>query len=100
MAPRNSRVTSTHVEFGFWLIFEEAGGVRLTRTEPHLDRAERSMFVQAKLPRSLWNKPTLRADIAVQHGQDISKPINLNLAADALRSALGVDIDMKVIDHG
>ncbi len=98
MSPRNSRVTSTEVTFGFWLAFEEAGGVRLTRTEPHLDRAERAMYLQATLPRSLWNRPTLRAHIVVQPGQDLTEPINLSVASDALRSALGVDIDLKVIE--
>lgn len=96
MSPRNSRVTSTEVTFGFWLAFEEAGGVRLTRTEPHLDRAERAMYLQTTLPRSLWRRPTLRAEIKVQPGQDTSKTINLTVASEVLRSALGVDIDLKV----
>lgn len=97
MSPRNSRVTNTHVEYGFWLVFEEAGGVRLTRTEPHLDRAERSMFIQANLPRSLWRTPTLRALIDVKPNPTGSYDANIEVAAEALRMALGVDIDLKVI---
>lgn len=97
MSPRASRITNTEVVYGFWLIFEEAGGVRLTRTEPSLDRAERAMYVQTSLPRSLWRVPQLRAEIAVAAGQNSDKTINLTLAADAMKSALGVDVDMKVI---
>ncbi|MRX32781.1 hypothetical protein [Aminobacter sp. MDW-2] len=98
MSPRNSRVTATHVIYGFWLVFEEGGGVRLTRTEPALDRAERSMFLNATLPRSLWNTPTLRANIGVKHGPEGGFNIDLDVAADALRAALGVDVDLRVIE--
>lgn len=97
MSPRNSRVTSTHVEYGFWLVFEEAGGVRLTRTEPSLDRAERSMFIQANLPRSLWRTPTLRAMVNVKANAAGDYDANIEAAAVALRYALGVDIDLRVI---
>ncbi|PWJ88448.1 hypothetical protein C8D77_111171 [Mesorhizobium loti] len=97
MSPRNSRVTSAEVIYGFWLIFEEAGGLRLTRTEPSLDRSERSMFIQATLPRSLWRTPTLRATIGVKADPSGSYTADIEAAADAVRSALGVDIDLKVI---
>lgn len=97
MSPRNSRVTSTQVEYGFWLVFEEAGAIRLTRTEPGLDRAERSMFIQATLPRSLWRTPTLRATIGVKADPAGNYTADIEAAADALRSAIGVDIDLRVI---
>jgi len=98
MSPRASRITQSEVIYGFWLIFEEAGAVRLTRTEPSLDRAERAMYVNATLPRSMWRVPQLRAEINVASGQDASKTINLTLAADAIKGALGVDVDLKVIE--
>ena len=97
MAPRNSRVTNTEVFYGFWLVFEEAGGVRLAHTEPNLDRAERAMFLQARLPRYLWSTPTLRGEITFTGQQPITK-IDIATAAHALRSTLGVDIDLKVIE--
>ncbi len=97
MSPRNSRVTKDTVEYGFWLVFEEAGSVRMTRTEPNLDRSERSMFVQATLPRSLWRTPSLRATIGVKPGPEGGFNVNLEIASEALRSALGVDIDLQVI---
>ncbi|RUW97336.1 hypothetical protein EN784_01400 [bacterium M00.F.Ca.ET.141.01.1.1] len=97
MSPRNSRVTSTHVEYGFWLVYGEAGGVRLTRTEPSPDRAERSMFIQANLPRSLWRTATLRAMVNVRANAAGDYDANIEAAAEALRYALGVDIDLRVI---
>lgn len=95
--PRNSRVTDTHTIYGFWLVFEEAGGVRLTRSAPHLDRAERSMFIEAALPRSLWRTPTLRATVNVNPGSAGTHEASIEVAADAMRKALGVDIDLRVI---
>ncbi|MER8999949.1 hypothetical protein NKJ52_20875 [Mesorhizobium australicum] len=99
MAPRNSRVTSTEVIYGFWLVFEEAGGIRLARTSPSLDRAERAMFIQANLPRSLWQTPSLRASIGVQAGPNGGYSVDLSVASEALRGALGVDVDLQVIPH-
>jgi hypothetical protein len=97
MSPRSSRVTSTHINYGFWLIFDNTGVVRLTRTEPGVSRDERSMFIQATLPRSLWRTPTLRATIGVKADPAGSYTAEIEAAADALRGALGVDIDLKVI---
>lgn len=97
MAPRSSRITGTEVTYGLWLAFEEAGAVRLTRAQPSLDRAERAMYLQVTLPRSLWKTPSLRAEIAVQPGQDLSRSIDITAAADALKGALGVDVDVKVL---
>jgi len=97
MAPRYSRVTDKSVEYGFWLIFEEAGGVRLTRTEPNIDRAERSIFMQASLPRSLWRTPSLRGSLTIADTGQPSPLIDVNAASDALQAVLGIDIDLRVV---
>lgn len=97
MRQRNSQITQTHINYGFWLIFDNAGSVRMTRTEPGVSRDERSMFIQATLPRSLWRTPTLRATIDVKADPAGNYTAEIEAAADALRSALGVDIDLKVI---
>lgn len=99
MSKRYSQTTKEGTVYDFWLIFEEAGGLRLTRTEPHLDRAERAMFVRASLPSSLWATPTLRATISVNPSQTGGFSVDLQVAADALRSALGVDIDVVQIEE-
>ena len=96
MSPRSSVVRSQEIEYSFWLIFDDNGGMRFTRTEPGLDRNERAMSMTAKLPRSLFKTPTLSGSINVpdQTGGPIS--IDVGAASEALRSALGVDIDLKV----
>lgn len=86
---------SDHLECGLWLVFDRNGAVRMTRTEPRLDRNERAMFIQAKLPLALWSTPSLRATIDVQ--ADGAPTISIDLLADALRSSLGVDVDLRVI---
>lgn len=98
MAPRNSRQVGKCMEFSFWLVFEEAGGVRLTRTEPHPDRAERSMFVVATLPRSLWARPSLRAQLTVDESAPAPTELNLKVAQSALKEATGMDFDLRVAD--
>ena len=96
MAPRFSAVRTDHVEYCFWLIFEEAGGVRITRGEPNLDRAERAVALTARLPRSLWSTPSLRATLTVE--ETPAPPIDIRMVADQLRTALGGDIDVRVLD--
>jgi hypothetical protein len=91
VTPRNSRITEKAVIYGFWLVFEEAGGIRLTRVEPNLDRAERAMYVQATLPRSLWRTIDVSGDTA----NPVS--IDLQVAHDALKAALGVDIEVRAV---
>jgi hypothetical protein len=96
MSPRYSVVRADHVEYGFWLVFDEAGGVRMSRGEPFLSRGERAMNLTAKLPRSLFATPQLRATINVVDGSPEVKQIDVGAAERALKHALGVDIDLRV----
>ena len=97
MTARTTQRTQHHLIFEFWLVFSEDGSVRLTRTMPRLDRNERSMFMSSKLPKSLWITPSLRASIEVDQDQAPAE-IKLDVAAasEALRAALGVDIDLVI----
>ncbi len=90
--------TATHWSYGFWLVFDSNGKVRQTVREPDISRSERKMFVSAMLPKSLWVSPALRATITVREDDHEPKfEIDLQAAADALRSSLGVDIDMRIV---
>jgi len=80
--------------FGFWLIFDKSGDVRMTRRPPSLDRNERAVSMDARLPLALWATPTLSAQLVVN--ADAAPAINMEIATDALKSALGVDIDLRV----
>ncbi len=96
MSKQFSARRADHWEVSFWLIFDSAGGVRSTRGEPQLGRAERAMSMTVKVPHSLFNVPSLRATIDIQSVEPSVPPIDLTAAADALKGALGVDIDLRV----
>lgn len=86
-----------HWDISFWLIFDDRGGVRLTRGEPGTRRNERGMQMKVKLPHALFRVPSLRADIEITAPEPTVPPIDLTAAADALKAALGCDIDVRVI---
>lgn len=89
---------STHWRFTFWLVFSSDGRIRQTVREPDVARNERKMLVNADLPKSLWSSPALRATIHVTDDNHEPKfELDLTAAGDALRQALGVDIDMQVV---
>lgn len=97
MGQKYSWDRGTFNEIGFWLIFDAWGAVRLTRGEPDLSANERGMKMTAKLPHALFNRPQLSGSITVQ--EPVSEPMNIDLtaAATALKEALGVEIDLKVV---
>ena len=99
MSKRFSAVLRDKIEYSFWLIFDDAGGMRLSRGEPQCGRAERAMSVSATLPKALFATPRLSATIAVS--SDVSAAtIDIAAASEALRSALGVDIDLVIREPG
>jgi hypothetical protein len=85
-----------HNEISFWLIFDRWGAVRVTRGEPDVSANERGMKMTAKLPHALFNRPQLRGTLTVQ--APATEPINLDVtaAAEALKVALGVNIDLRI----
>jgi hypothetical protein len=86
-----------HNEISFWLVFDNTGGVRLTRGTPALNRNERGMSMQVKLPHALFKTPSLRATMTVEAPEPAVPPIDLTAAAEALKASLGVDIDIQVM---
>jgi hypothetical protein len=90
--------SATQLQFDFWLIFDEAGLVRLVRGMPdNLGRYERAMAMSATLPKSLWSTPSLRATISFPEGSAPAE-IKIDVAAisEAVKGALGVDVDVRV----
>jgi hypothetical protein len=96
MAPRYSVTRNNHIEYAFWLVFGDDGTMRFSRSEPTVSRGERSMSLTAKLPLSLFRTPELRAVIKVDGTTPASFNIDVGAAGEALRHALGVDIDLQV----
>lgn len=97
MTARSSSVRDKSITYGFWLIFDDRGGMRFARQNPNVGRDERAMFMEATLPRSLFTTPQLRATISVADPGEVPPKIDIAAASEALRQALGVDIDLKVI---
>ncbi len=86
--------------FPFWLVFTSGGDVRMTRKHPgNLSANERAVSMTAELPLSLWRVPSLSATIKIDHDPATAEVnIDLKAAAEALRSSLGVDIDLRIVD--
>lgn len=96
MSPRYSTTRSDHIEYCFWLVFDDGGGVRMCRRQPSLNRAERGMSCTAKLPRSLFSTPSLRAVIDITDHAPSAVRIDLAAAGEALRQAIGCDVDLRI----
>lgn len=86
------------LKFPMWLVFSSNGDVRVTRREPKsLGRDERALFLEATLPMSLWSTPVLRASLNVAEAEPgATMKLDITAASEALRVALGVDIDLQV----
>lgn len=92
------------VQIDCWLTIHPGGpnhwnrrpSVKLTAGEPALDRGERAINVKMSLPLALFEAPSIVARIDVA---EPSAPITIDASAvaEALKSAIGMDIDLKVI---
>ncbi|OCP01324.1 MULTISPECIES: hypothetical protein [unclassified Ensifer] len=100
MRARSSSIRRDQIEYGFWLVFGDDGSMRFSRSEPKTGRGERAMKCGATLPIALFRTPELRATIAISEGIPASYEINVEAAGEALRHALGVDIDLQVKGAG
>lgn len=97
MSPRYSTIRGDEIQYSFWLVFDADGGMRFSRGEPSLDRGERGMACSAVLPRSLFRVPALKATIGISEGVPSEFRIDIDAASEALRQAIGVDIDLRVV---
>jgi hypothetical protein len=89
---------SDHIDFGFWLVFNKDISVRCVANAPPLGRDERSMYLNVKLPLSLWDTPTLRASIDVASGSVVPVNIDIDAMQTAVQQAIGMDVDLRVIE--
>lgn len=85
------------IEYGFWLVFGSDGSVSSSRMEPGVGRGQRAIKCTAVLPLALFETPELRATITV--AAPVAGPILIDTvaAAEALKTALGVDVGIKVV---
>lgn len=97
MAGRASTISREKVEYGLWLLFDENGSLRMTRTAPSVGRNERAMHLTLTVPRSVFRTPQLKASIEVAEGAPAVQEIDIDAASEALRRVIGVDVDLRVV---
>ena len=92
---RGRQETADALTYSVWLVFDWFGKVRVTKTEPDLNRNERAMYMKVTLPKALFTIPTLRASMTVDNAG--APVIDVKAVADAVKMATGMDIDVQVI---
>lgn len=98
MGKQFSTARGDHVEYALWLVFDKYGNVRMTRGEPALARSERALSLLTRLPTSVFSLPTLSGTITIEDTSDGQRvDLDIRAAQHALKEALGVDIDMRVV---
>ncbi|HEU5019665.1 MAG TPA: hypothetical protein VFT69_17035 [Pseudolabrys sp.] len=55
--------------------------------------------MEATLPNALWETPSLRGKIEVSDPGSAAMSFELEAAADAVKKAVGLDIDLRVVDQ-
>lgn len=98
MGAQHSTVRGDHTEYGFWLVFDRDGGMRFSRGAPTCSRYERAMHGTAVIPHSLFDTPSLSVRIDITDQAPEAAPIDLAAAGTALRGALGVDVDIRIVE--
>lgn len=87
-----------YLQCQFWLVFtDSASAPRLTVREPSLHRDERAMFMDITLPKSLWATPSLTGKVLVEDPGLSPVTIDGAALASAVRQAIGMDVEIKVI---
>ena len=97
-----SRASGKHVMLlDFWLTIGRGQGgsdrpsVKATAGYPNLARNERAINLKMELPIALFEAPSLSASITVESpAQAIT--INAETVAEAVRQAIGMDVDIQV----
>lgn len=92
-----SREKDGNLIIPLWLIFDRQGNVRMTRNEPDTGRAERAMKLTATVPVALFNTPTISATLTIDAPVNAPQQIDVTAAAEALKGALGCDIDVRIV---
>ena len=86
----------------FWLTVGRGTGssdrpsVKVTAGYPALSRNERALNLKVELPIALFESPTLSASIKVDHPEHAIS-INATTIAEAVRQAIGMDVDISVV---
>ena len=84
----------------FYLIVNKNGSVRTTKKQPGLSWDEISVKLNLELPKELFERPMLSANIKVDSDQvsarDISPELSNNIQ-EAIKQHAGIDIKLQVV---
>ncbi|MCW2395856.1 MULTISPECIES: hypothetical protein [unclassified Sphingobium] len=100
--------TSAHtVHIDCWLTIDPGSGkdwnrrpsIKVTAGEPALLRGQRAINLKMDLPLALFETPAIVARIGIEAP---AAPITIDHAAvaEALKVAIGADIDLRIVPHG
>lgn len=95
MGTRYSSATPTQIKYEFWLVFDDNGGMRFSRSEPDITRGEQKIRMLASLPKTLWQRPQLHGAITIEDGGIPVAAIDVKATNEAVRSVTGLDIDIR-----
>jgi hypothetical protein len=93
---RDATTLTTH---GF-LVIDAEGSLRLTATPPYLRANEIMMKLAIKVPRNIFTKPSLSAEITVPAEAGNPSVIEAKTVADmqeAVRQATGMELSITVV---
>lgn len=93
---RNTTIGRDAIDYGLWLAFRSDGTVRMTRSQPALDRDERAMSLSIKVPKRIFATPQLSARIEIADPGEHSPQIDIAAAQAALRDVMGVDVEIAI----
>lgn len=96
MPKSSTHKTTTQITYDFWLVFSGDGSMKMARGEPDLGRNQRAMAMKAVLPTSLFKTPSLTGSITVADNGAVALKADVKAASEALKLALGVDIDLRI----
>ncbi|WP_313337327.1 hypothetical protein [Sphingobium yanoikuyae] len=101
---RYGSIADDRVIIDCWLVIDAGDpanwnrrpSARLSAGQPKLDRRERAINLKMSLPLALFETPAIVARIEVD---DPAMPVTIDTAAvaDAVKSAIGLDIDLRVV---
>lgn len=105
MAARFGHESGRLLFLDFWLTvgrsetYSERPAVRVTASYPKLARNERTINLKMELPLVLFETPSLSATITVDAPAQAVQ-IDAMAAVEAVRQAIGMDVDIRVVSEG
>lgn len=83
-----------------WLTVNNRGTIRLTKGQPGIDWDEVSIKLQLDLPKELFNRPRLSADITIPKDAAMPTEITADVVEDckeAIKQVTGLEMKISVI---